>query len=1114
MAMAFVGEAFLTASIEVLVDRIASGDVLNLIRGKKLEDGLLSKLKSLLMSVNVVLDDAETKQITNIHVRSWLSEFKDVVYDAEDFLNEMATEALRMKLESEDQTTVSQVSRIFSSLNPFNNKEMGSKLEEIIGRLEYRVNQKGILGLKERGGEKLFKRSADTSLVDESDVYGRDGEKEAIIKLLSPKNPSENQIDMIPIVGMGGVGKTTLAQSIYSDKRLEDWFDLKAWVCVSDEFDATRVSKTILDEIGSSSSDDDDNLNKLQLRLKEKLLGKKFLFVLHDVWNEKYVDWEKLRSPFNFGAKNSKIIVTKRNDNVADIESSLQDSKHLSGRGMPCVSTPMLKSVALLARQLGYTQQLPPKREGGYKVTGRAASDMRTARLSALWAARPEVVRITWWSYDELSSVSYLCKNFIFVLTAIFLMDDLPPLPEIEFTDALVRFINILEGIVGIVHPHRELPFLTEDLPGVNLASILVHDGPARTLTNHGARLRVATIDCLDLQCLLLDAQSWSIPERGIMKHRLRFRALSDDDIDAVNERTLWLLGETWSATANLQAPIRIVVYNARGAAHSSFVDNVTQLKDDHELDLLIVTETRVSGRRVDSIKEGLGSGRSYTMDPEGFSSGIVAVPYTGLALAAKTLGGLLRCKLDAEEWNKVLNSNLWDITDDASGTLPALRLSYHYLPSHLKCCFVYCSMFPKDYEFEKEELIQLWMAEGFFSYSKGSIDTKEEERGNKYFKDLTSRSFFQQSSRDKSCFVMHDLISDLANSISGEFFCILEGGDNLHKVTKKTRHLSNIREEYDVRKKFETLCEAKGLRTFLTLPGTWPWSSVITNKLMDDLVVKSRCLRLLSLTNYENVKQLPEGIGELKHLRYLDLSRTSIQRLPNCLCTLYHLQTLKLFGCEQLVELPKDMGRLINMHHLDIRGTMLKKMPLGKGNLKDLKILIDFVLGKHDGSNIGELGKLKHIQGSLAISNLQNVASARDAKDAALKDKLKLKELGLIWNEDDDIDYDSKHDREILEQLEPYIELECLVINFYRGCDTIVTVGDEFYGNSEELSLTKCPKLTKSLPKHLPCLKKLEISRCGKLEGLLPRTPNIQEVQLKGCDALRMKALPCELRE
>ncbi|OMP01091.1 NB-ARC domain-containing protein [Corchorus olitorius] len=146
MAGALVGGAFLSASLQVLFDRMASRQVIDFIRGKKLKKG------------------------------------------------------------------------------------MESKLEEILDRLESLVTQKDILGLKDCRGEKLFQRSSATSLVDESCVYGRVDEKEAIMELLRPKYASENQIDVIPIVGMGGVGKTTLAQLIYNDNRVDEWFDLKAWM--------------------------------------------------------------------------------------------------------------------------------------------------------------------------------------------------------------------------------------------------------------------------------------------------------------------------------------------------------------------------------------------------------------------------------------------------------------------------------------------------------------------------------------------------------------------------------------------------------------------------------------------------------------------------------------------------------------------------------------------------------------------------------------------------------------------------------------------------------------------------------------------------------------------
>ncbi|QHO37564.1 Putative disease resistance RPP13-like protein [Arachis hypogaea] len=113
---------------------------------------------------------------------------------------------------------------------------------------------------------------------------------------------TDAKISVIPIVGMGGFGKTTLAQLVYNDESLEQIFDLKLWIYVSENFDIQKITKTMIEAVTSSSCDMKD-LGFLQLELKEKLIGKKYLVVLDDVWNENYGVWNDFQKPLQHRAK-------------------------------------------------------------------------------------------------------------------------------------------------------------------------------------------------------------------------------------------------------------------------------------------------------------------------------------------------------------------------------------------------------------------------------------------------------------------------------------------------------------------------------------------------------------------------------------------------------------------------------------------------------------------------------------------------------------------------------------------------------------------------------------------------------------------------------------------
>ncbi|XP_058771524.1 putative disease resistance RPP13-like protein 1 [Vicia villosa] len=454
-----------------------------------------------------------------------------------------------------------------------------------------------------------------------------------------------------------------------------------------------------------------------------------------------------------------------------------------------------------------------------------------------------------------------------------------------------------------------------------------------------------------------------------------------------------------------------------------------------------------------------------------------------GLPLAAQSLGGLLRRKRDIRDWNNILNSNIWE---NESKIIPALRISYHYLPPYLKRCFVYCSLYPKDYKFDKDELILLWMAEDLLPSLKNGKTL--EEVGNEYFNDLASRSFFQRSGSGNQYqrFVMHDLVHDLATLLGGEFYFRTDELGKESKISTKTRHLSFIGFSDPVLENYDVFSRAKNLRTFLTTSFRFP--RVNYEKAPCIILENLKCLRVLSFQSFDDLDSLPDSIDELIHLRYLDLSFTDIQTLPESLCNLYNLQTLKLCYCEQLTMLPNDMQNLVNLRHLDISGTnQLEEMPREMSKLNHLQHLSCFVVGKHEKNGIKELGTFSNLHGSLLISKLENVTNSLEASEAHIMDKKYLEELSFEWSKDaKDHFTNSQIEMDILGKLHPVKKLKRLYIRGYRGTRFPEWIGDPSYHNLTEISLNCCHNCCILPPLgQLRSLKDLKIYEMSMMETI-----------------------------
>ncbi|KDP40505.1 hypothetical protein JCGZ_24504 [Jatropha curcas] len=330
---------------------------------------------------------------------------------------------------------------------------------------------------------------------------------------------------------------------------------------------------------------------------------------------------------------------------------------------------------------------------------------------------------------------------------------------------------------------------------------------------------------------------------------------------------------------------------------------------------------------------------------------------------------------------------------------------------------------------------------------------------GAMYFNDLVSRSFFHQSN---SGFAMHDLINDLARYVSGEFCFRLEDGGSF-KITRKARHLCFAAIKHEANKRYESICEANFLRTFLPkgfMQRVYRSEDRVDNKGIYKLLPNLKNLRALALFHQDDAIELLDSIGSFKHLRYLDLHGAPAQRLPECVSSMYNLQTLNLQGCFDLIELPTNMSQLVNLYHLDVTGTKLQEMPSQMDKLTKLHTLTDFILGKSDGSRIKELKGLQHL-GKLGIQNLQYVKDAQDASGANLKDKKHLKMLRLTW---DGIADNSQQEKQILESLQPHTNVQNLAVSGYMGTRFPNWVGDSSFSNMISLSLHGC-KYCFSLP-------------------------------------------------
>jgi hypothetical protein len=260
------------------------------IRGVKKD---VERLSSNLTSIRGVLEDAENKQVTNPQLKVWLGKLKEAALDAEDILETFAAEAYHHR--KKRQSAVRRSSSKYDTANKI--KDISNRFDEIA-----KEKEQFHLDIQDNGGRSVTPNYTGF-FVDKSDVVGREVDKERITHMiLSNEFDKEGDVSVIPIIGMGGLGKTTLAQLVFNDERVSAHFESRMWVCVTAEFDLTRILKEMI-QFHSKMKLDDSSTSHLQSRLLDFMRGQCFLLVLDDVWTQEYEEWDSLRVLLKQGAK-------------------------------------------------------------------------------------------------------------------------------------------------------------------------------------------------------------------------------------------------------------------------------------------------------------------------------------------------------------------------------------------------------------------------------------------------------------------------------------------------------------------------------------------------------------------------------------------------------------------------------------------------------------------------------------------------------------------------------------------------------------------------------------------------------------------------------------------
>nr|UBY07404.1 NBS-LRR disease resistance protein [Dasypyrum villosum] len=442
-----------------------------------------------------------------------------------------------------------------------------------------------------------------------------------------------------------------------------------------------------------------------------------------------------------------------------------------------------------------------------------------------------------------------------------------------------------------------------------------------------------------------------------------------------------------------------------------------------------------------------------------------IAKKLKGSPLAARTVGSRLRETKTVEFWRSQKDRDLEE-RDLLNDTMGALWWSYQYLDEQVRRCFAYCSIFPRQHRLKCDELVKLWVAEGFIKTSKA--EEEMEDVAKNYFDELLSASFLQKvefgDENEVDYFTIHDLLCDLAEKVAGRDCFRIEKGFT-EEVPQDVRYL--FVGTYDTKILAENISGLQKLRT-LIIGDKIRIDSSTACKVFASMFTKLTELRKLRVLKIDFVGRaharfsFPDSIAQFKHLRYFAFVVTAFVRLtlPATFTKLYHMQVVDFGSCHYLdFSRGEDMMNLVNLHSVISWADW--DFP-NVGRLIWLQTPPFFTIRREQGYEPHQLKHLNKLQGRLLICGLENVQSKEEALEVDLAGKEKLTKVVLSWDDDS---CSPEVEAEVLEGLCPSKYLERLELRNSHGIHSLMLLELENIRSPRALLLLRSPR--HATPRH-----------------------------------------------